>query len=66
MTTEITVNGMTCEKCEEVVETALEMADGVESADADRYEQNATIEGTVDDLAVLVEKVEMAGYEGSA
>jgi len=65
MTTEITVEGMTCEGCEEVVEEALEMADGVESADADRYEDVATVEGDPDP-AVVVEKVEMAGYEGSA
>jgi copper chaperone len=65
MPTEITVEGMTCEGCEEVVEEALEMADGVESAEADRYDDLATVEGDAD-TDVLVEKVEMAGYEGSA
>ncbi|AGN00726.1 Heavy metal transport/detoxification protein [Salinarchaeum sp. Harcht-Bsk1] len=65
MSTEITVEGMTCEGCEEVVEEALEMADGVESAEADRYEDTATVEGDAD-VEVLVDKVEMAGYEGSA
>lgn len=65
MSTEITVEGMTCEGCEEVVEEALQMADGVESADADRYEDAAVVEGdaNVDDL---VEKVDLAGYEASA
>lgn len=65
MTTELTVEGMTCEKCEEVVEQALEMADGVQDADADRYEETAVIEGDVEDPAVLVEKVELAGYEAA-
>ncbi|WP_460920029.1 heavy-metal-associated domain-containing protein [Salinarchaeum chitinilyticum] len=65
MSTEITVEGMTCDGCEEVVEEALEMADGVESADADRSDDSATVEGDAD-VDVLVEKVEMAGYEGSA
>lgn len=65
MATEITVEGMTCEGCEDVVEEALRMADGVESAEADRYEDTATVEGNAD-VDVLVEKIEMAGYEGSA
>lgn len=65
MTTELTVEGMTCEKCEEVVEQALEMADGVDSAQADRYEETAAVEGNVEDPEVLVEKVELAGYEAA-
>lgn len=65
MATEITVEGMTCEGCEEVVEDALQMADGVESADADRYEDVAVVEGDAD-VEDLVEKVDLAGYEASA
>lgn len=65
MTTEITVEGMTCEGCEEVVEEALEMADGVESAEADRYEDVAVVEGDAD-VDELIEKVDLAGYEASA
>jgi copper chaperone CopZ len=65
MTTELTVEGMTCQGCEEVVEKALEMADGVEEASADRYEDVAAIEGDAD-TETLVTKVEMAGYEASA
>lgn len=65
MTTELTVEGMTCEKCEEVVEEALEMADGVESAEADRYDKVAIVEGSVDDIDSLIEQVELAGYEAS-
>ncbi len=65
MTTTITVEGMTCEGCEEVVENALSDVSGVESADADRESESATVEGdaNVDDL---VEAVDFAGYEGSA
>lgn len=63
MTTELTVTGMTCQGCEAVVEEAVEMADGVESADADRYDDQVTVE-TSEDVppAVLAEKVELAGY----
>lgn len=64
MTTELTVTGMTCQGCEEVVETALEMVDEVESADADRYEELAIVEGDAD-FDDLVEKVEQAGYKAS-
>lgn len=65
MATELTVEGMTCQGCEEVVEKALEMADGVEEASADRYEDVADIEGDADP-ETLVTKVEMAGYDASA
>ena len=65
MATEITVEGMTCEGCEEVVEDALGMADGVESASADRNEDVAVVEGDAD-VEELVAKVELAGYQGSA
>ncbi|WP_135535284.1 MULTISPECIES: heavy-metal-associated domain-containing protein [Halostella] len=64
MVTELTIEGMTCQGCEEVVEKALEMADGVEEATADRYEDIASIEGDADP-EMLVTKVEMAGYEAS-
>ncbi|MFT4891392.1 MAG: copper chaperone [Halobacteriales archaeon] len=62
MTTELTVNGMTCEGCEEVVEHALNMVDHVEDADADRYENVAVVEGDAE-RDVLIQKVELAGYE---
>lgn len=67
MPTELTVNGMTCQGCEQVVEEALQMVDGVESADADRYENVAVVESDTElNVDALVERVEMAGYEGSA
>jgi copper chaperone CopZ len=65
MTTTITVKGMTCEGCEELVEGALEEVSGAESADADRESETATIEGDAD-VDELVEAVDFAGYEGSA
>lgn len=64
MTTELTVTGMTCEGCAEIVETALEMASGVESATADHEANEAVIEGEAD-TEVLIDKVELAGYEAA-
>jgi copper chaperone CopZ len=58
----ITVEGMTCEHCEEAVETALQAVEGVADATADRDAETATIEGAADDTA-LREAVEEAGYE---
>lgn len=65
MGTTLRVTGMTCEGCEEVVETALQMAGDVESADADHETNEATVEGnpSVDEL---VEKVSLAGYDAQA
>lgn len=66
MTTELTVTGMTCQGCEDVVETAIELLDGVETADADRYEDVAIIEARSDvSTEDMAEKVRMAGYEPS-
>lgn len=62
MSTELDVTGLTCEGCESVVEYAAELADGAESAEADRYDGLLTVEGTVD-RDDLVEKVRMAGYD---
>ncbi|PSP76355.1 heavy metal transporter [Halobacteriales archaeon QS_1_68_20] len=63
MAIELTVDSMTCEGCEDIVEGALEDVDGVDSAEADRHEDTATVEGDAD-ADDLVEAVEMAGYEG--
>jgi len=65
MTQTITVEGMTCDHCEQTVEEALEALDGVTSATADRDVESATIEGSADPDA-LVSAVEDAGYEASA
>lgn len=65
MGTTLRVTGMTCDGCEEIVETALEMADGVDEATADRENEEATVSGD-SDLETLIEKVELAGYEAEA
>ncbi|RDI72037.1 CopZ family metallochaperone [Halopelagius longus] len=65
MTRTITVEGMTCEHCEQTVEEALSDVGGVESATADRESESATVEGDADDDE-LVAAVEDAGYEASA
>lgn len=65
MGTTLRVTGMTCDGCEDIVETALEMADGVESASADRETNEVTVEGDAGAEA-LVEKVRLAGYEGES
>lgn len=65
MTVDVAVRGMTCQGCESVVETAVEMLDGVEEVTADRYEGVVQVEGDVapDDVAT---KVELAGYKAIA
>lgn len=62
MTTELTVSGMSCEGCEDVVEYAVELADGVDDAEADHESGVVTIDGEADHEAVA-EKVRMAGYD---
>lgn len=65
MATEITVDDMTCEGCEDIVEDALESVSGVENAEANRENDAVTVEGDADEDD-LVEAVDMAGYQGSA
>jgi copper chaperone len=64
MTTTITVEGMSCEHCEQTIEEALQGVSGVSNARADREEKSAIIEGDPDSAA-LVQAVEDAGYEAS-
>lgn len=64
MTTQITVEGMDCGGCENAVETALENVDGVESAEADRTAERATVEGEASTDA-LVAAVEDAGFSAA-
>lgn len=61
----LTVEGMSCEHCEQSVVDALEGVAGVEHATADRETEQATIEGEAD-AGDLVAAVEEAGYEPSA
>jgi len=65
MPTELTVQSMTCEGCERIVESALEEVDGVEDAEADRHDGVATVEGDAD-VEEMVAAVDRAGYESSA
>lgn len=65
MSQTITVEGMSCEHCEQTVEDALEGVSGVDSVDVDREAERATVEGDAE-TAALVEAVDEAGYESSA
>ena len=64
MSQTITVEGMSCEHCEQSVTEALEGVDGVEGATADRERASATVEGDADPAA-LVSAVNEAGYDAS-
>ncbi|MDS0301318.1 heavy-metal-associated domain-containing protein [Halogeometricum sp. S1BR25-6] len=65
MTTTITVEGMTCEHCEQTVEDALRDVDGVTDATADREAESANVDGDAD-IDTLVEAVKDAGYSAHA
>ena len=64
MSRTITVEGMSCEHCEQSVAEALEGVDGVERASADRESASATVDGDAD-AAALVSAVSEAGYDAS-
>ena len=64
MTMTITVEGMSCEHCEQTVEEALQGISGVSDVRADHEAENATIEGDPDSDAI-VRAVEDTGYEAS-
>lgn len=65
MSTTITVEGMTCEHCEQTVEDALRDVSGVADATADREAERASVEGDAD-VTALVRAVEDAGYSAHA
>jgi len=65
MSETITVEGMSCEHCEQTVEEALRGVDGVRGVSVDREAESATVEGDAD-TAALVDAVTDAGYEASA
>lgn len=65
MSKTLTVEGMTCDHCEQTVEDALEGVAGVSDARADRETERATVEGDADPDD-LVAAVEDAGYEATA
>lgn len=61
MSTTLRVPDMSCDGCEDIVQTALEEVSGVESATADHDAGTAVVEG---DAAAsdLVDAVDYAGY----
>lgn len=65
MSTTITVEGMSCDHCEQTVEEALSGVAGVTDATADREAEQAVVEGEAD-AAALVSAVEDAGYGAEA
>jgi copper chaperone CopZ len=65
MSKEITVEGMTCEHCEQTVQEALEGVDGVTAVSVDREQESASVDGSAD-TETLVAAVEDAGYDASA
>ncbi|WP_302082381.1 CopZ family metallochaperone [Salinibaculum rarum] len=65
MSQTLTVEGMSCEHCEQSVEEALGGVAGVEHVTVDRENEQATVEGEADTEA-LVAAVEDAGYTASA
>ena len=65
MTTTLTVEGMSCEHCEQTVTEALEAVDGVTAVTVDHEADSATIEGDAD-AETLVTAVEDAGYDAAA
>lgn len=65
MTETISVDGMSCEHCEQTVREALEHVGGVTDAVVDREAGTATVEGDAD-VGALVDAVEEAGYDASA
>ena len=65
MSRTITVEGMSCEHCEQTVAEALEDVEGVETVAVDRDAERATVEGDAETRA-LVTAVDEAGYDASA
>jgi copper chaperone CopZ len=65
MSQTITVEGMSCEHCEQTVEDALEDVSGVTSVDGVRNAERATVEGDAE-TADLVSAVDDAGYDATA
>ncbi|MFW6435715.1 MAG: heavy-metal-associated domain-containing protein [Halovenus sp.] len=65
MSQTLTVEGMSCEHCEQTVEEALEGIEGVTGATADHEDDSVTVDGSANSDS-LVQAVEDAGYDASA
>ena len=63
--TTITVEGMSCDHCEQTVEEALRGVTGVTDVTVDCEAERADVEGGAD-VTVLVRTVEDAGYAAHA
>ncbi|SIR68570.1 copper chaperone [Haladaptatus litoreus] len=61
MTTELTVEGMSCGGCEQTVESALEELDDVENAAADNESDRVRVSGNAD-TDIIAQTIEKAGY----
>lgn len=61
----ITVEGMSCEHCEQTVEDAVRDLSGVNSVTADETNQTVDIDGEAD-LDAVVQAIEDAGYTAQA
>lgn len=61
MSTTITVEGMSCDHCEQTVAEALRSVSGVTAATADREAERASVEGDAP-VEDLLRAVEDAGY----
>ena len=61
----LTVEGMSCEGCENAVEDALEGVDGVERAEADGESGSVRVEGDADTNA-LRQAIDDAGYTATS
>lgn len=62
MSRQITVEGMSCEHCEERVEEQLAAISGVTAADADHDTDTVLIEGSASTESITA-AIEAAGYE---
>ena len=62
MSKTLSIDGMGCDGCEDIVESALGDVSGVSDVDADHEAGEATIDGDAADDD-LVRSVELAGYE---
>ncbi|MFT4921095.1 MAG: copper chaperone [Haloarculaceae archaeon] len=65
MTTTLSIDGMSCEHCEQTVSEALESVAGVTGVVVDHEAGTATVEGDADE-GDLVAAVTDTGYDASA
>jgi copper chaperone len=61
MSKTLSIDGMGCDGCEDIVESALGDVSGVSDVEADHESGEATVEGDADEDE-LVRSVELAGY----